>query len=171
MCENVSSPLHCASKICSFVDTAISCFFWILIVTLSRLLLTMSLFCYNTTHLNISCHTFRDLLRLFCSSLQPFFTNIYALSQSTADLTPHIHIALYIFCVHSQPGGTGLSIPNDDINDVITITYLGKCTWFYCFKKLSFSQKHTTHWGWQCAIPFQFHYGELQQEKGTNKNP
>lgn len=81
MCKNVSSPLHYTSKICSFVDAGISCFFWILTVTLSRLLLTMSLFCYNTTHLNISCHTFRDLLSLFHSLLQPFFTNIYVPSS------------------------------------------------------------------------------------------
>lgn len=99
MCENVSSPLHCASKICSFVDTGISCFFWILIVTLSRLLLTMSLFCYNTTHLNISCHTFRDLLRLFCSSLQPFFTNIYVpFSVHSRPHSSHSYSSVHLLC-------------------------------------------------------------------------
>lgn len=41
------------------------------------------------------------------------------------------------------------------INDVITITPLGKLSWYYVSSTFpSFSQKHTTHQSCWCAIPF-----------------
>lgn len=154
MCKNIPFPHHPAIKICPFVDSGISCIFWIL-VTPSRFLRTMSLSSLAMLHfLNLSCHTFRDSHSLFHPSV--FFTNSYAVLLMLMPLPQSASLLTFILlmCAHSQPGGMGLLI-SKGLNDVITITCLGKLSWFYVSSTFPpFSQKRVTEPGSQHAVPF-----------------